>query len=370
MCSSLVSRLNIFNINKPKVEEVVPAPQVEDIKRPLSLEDYVGQDVIKDQLRLKINLFKRTGEAMCHTLLLGFPGAGKTTLAKIIANELGVKYYEFMGQNLPRGYDLINYFRDFVEPNSVIFIDEIHTIKPCDQEFMYPMLEDFAFGDISFDKKFTIIGATTHAGLLNTPFLDRFGYKPIMTPYTSDQLFLMLTNYAHKLNSNVQIPEDVLMSVATLCQGVPRKGINLIKNFFDYCIATIEENRPLQSYDFSLEKLSRCLQSLDIDPFLGLDRLSRDYLNVLYSERVKPIGSKSMSTLCNIQEVTLINVIEPFLLSQYIKMPINESEHLSGPLVKMTRQGRTPTESTEIYLKSCKKLQEDHGWFQGEIFSV
>ena len=100
------------------------------------------------------------------------------------------------------------------------------------------------------------------------------------------------------------------------------------------------------------------------------DYVNENYLNVLYSEKSKPIGAKSLSTMCNIQEVTLVNVIEPFLLSQYIKLPIGEDKYMSGPLVKMTRQGRIPTGSAELYLKSCKKLQEDQGWFNGEIFSV
>ena len=359
MCSALVSNLNVFAYNNVVVD---------NIKRPLGLESYIGQDVIKEQLKIKINLFFRTREALPHTLLLGFPGAGKTTLAKIIANELGVKYYEFMGNNFLSGRELVNFFRT-IEPNAVIFIDEIHGMPKNDQEFLYTMLEDFSFAGDSFGRKFTVIGATTHAGLLNTPFLDRFGYKPVLSPYTNDQLFEMLRKFSERMNQNISIPDEVLMSIATLCQGVPRKGINLIKNFFDYCIGTTEENRRLESNDFTIDKLTKCLQSLDLDPFLGLDRLSRDYLNVLYSEKVKPIGSKSLATMCNIQEVTLINVIEPFLLSQYIIMPVNDTENLKGSLVRMTRQGRVPTESCEVYLKACKKLQEQ-GWFPGEIFSI
>jgi Holliday junction resolvasome RuvABC ATP-dependent DNA helicase subunit len=180
----------------------------------------------------------------------------------------------------------------------------------------------------------------------------------------------MMSNFSTKLMPSVTIPQEVLMSMATLCQGVPRKGINLIKNFIDYVMAMVEEDRNLISSDFTLERLTKCLQFLDIDPFLGLDRLNRDYLNILYSEKSKPIGAKSLSTMCNIQEVTLINVIEPFLLSQYIKLPIGEDKYMSGPLVKMTRQGRIPTGSAESYLKSCKRLQEDQGWFNGEIFSI
>jgi Holliday junction DNA helicase RuvB len=372
MCSALLSKLNIFASKKTQVEpEVHPAmkPDSNEVKRPLFLEDYVGQDVIKEQLRIKINLFKRTNQAMSHTLLLGFPGAGKTTLARIIANEMGVKFYEFMGQDFPNSFELLHFFEN-IEPNAIIFIDEMHNIKGYNQEWMYPMLEDFAFAGKSFGRKFTVIGATTHAGSLNTPFLDRFGYKPIMTPYTSEQLFLMMSNFSTKLMPSVTIPQEVLMSMATLCQGVPRKGINLIKNFIDYVMAMVEEDRNLISSDFTLERLTKCLQFLDIDPFLGLDRLNRDYLNILYSEKSKPIGAKSLSTMCNIQEVTLVNVIEPFLLSQYIKLPIGEDKYMSGPLVKMTRQGRIPTGSAELYLKSCKKLQEDQGWFNGEIFSV
>ena len=360
MCSALVSNLNVFAYNKVDID---------NIKRPWYLKDYVGQDVIKEQLKIKINLYFRTREALPHTLLLGFPGAGKTTLAKIIASELGVRYYEFMGNNFLKGFKLVDFFRN-IEPNSIVFIDEIHAMPKEDQEFLYPMLEDFSFAGDSFGKKFTVIGATTHAGLLNTPFLDRFGYKPVLTPYTNEQLFEMLSKFSERMNKNITIPDEVLMSIATLCQGVPRKGINLIKNFFDYCIGTTEENRRLASSDFTIDKLTKCLQSLDLDPFLGLDRLSRDYLNVLYSEKVKPIGSKSLATMCNIQEVTLINVIEPFLLSQYIIMPVNDTQNLTGSLVRMTRQGRVPTESCEAYLKACKKLQQTQGWFAGEIFSV
>jgi Holliday junction DNA helicase RuvB len=360
MCSALVSRIGIYVHNDLNER---------NISRPLSLDGYVGQDMIKEQIKIKVNLFKKTRTVMCHTLLLGFPGAGKTTLARIIASELGVNYYEFMAQDFPTGFKIVDFFKS-IEPNSVVFIDEIHALNKSDQEFLYPILEDYSFSGKQLGKKFTVIGATTHAGLLNSPFLDRFGFKPVMTPYTSDQLNTMLSNFYSKMNSSIDLPQEVLMSIATLCQGVPRKGINLIKNFFDYINATIDEYRMLEASDFTLEKLSKCLQSLDLDPFLGLDRLSRDYLNVLYSEKSKPIGSKSLATMCNIQEVTLINVIEPFLLSQYIKMPVSESDFISGPLVKMTRQGRVPTESTEVYLKSCKKLQEEFGWFQGEIFSI
>lgn len=241
MCSALVSRIGIYAHNDLK--EL-------NISRPLSLENYVGQDSIKEQIKIKVNLFKKTRSVMCHTLLLGFPGAGKTTLARIIANELGVKYYEFMAQDFPKGFEILNFFQS-IEPNSVIFIDEIHALNKADQEFLYPILEDYSFSGRQLGKKFTVIGATTHAGLLNSPFLDRFGFKPVMTPYTTDQLTIMLSNFYSKMNSNIDLPTEVLMSISTLCQGVPRKGINLIKNFFDYVNATIDEYRKLDTSDFT-----------------------------------------------------------------------------------------------------------------------
>ena len=131
MCSALLSKLNIFASKKTQVEPEVHLemkPDSDEVKRPLFLEDYVGQDIIKEQLRIKINLFKRTNQAMCHTLLLGFPGAGNTTLARIIANEMGVKFYEFMGQDFPNSFELLHFFEN-IEPNAIIFIDEIHNLS-------------------------------------------------------------------------------------------------------------------------------------------------------------------------------------------------------------------------------------------------
>lgn len=360
-----------------------PAPAIEEnavdtnmAQRPLLLDDYIGQDFIREQVRLKVNLAKKTGAPMTHTLLLGYSGAGKTTLAKIIANELGVDFHECMAANIKTELDLYRLMQSITE-GMVLFIDEIHAMKKDIQELFYTIMEDFCYymrcetgGHSRIDyPRFTVIGATTHAGNLNQPFLERFGWKPSLLPYTVEELSLMIKKSALK-KYDVELDSDLTESMAKICQSTPRRAMHLLKNLHDYVDGTTNK-AVLSAEDYNLTCLEKTIKGLDLDPFLGLDRCTRQYLNVLNSEKGKAIGSKSLAGMINQQEINVINMIEPFISQPDIEIidPYT-GEIISGALVKVTRQGRVATLSTVAYLQLCKQLQVQHGWFPGERFDV
>ena len=370
--NAFIKQFNIFR-KKPEIIDEAQVEIIQPSQRPLSLNDYIGQDLIKSQARLKINLAKKHDTAFCHTLLLGHAGAGKTTFAKIIAAELGVPFYEFLGSNLNNGIVLTNLLRRLPK-GAILFIDEIHMLSKTTQECLYPVLEDSKYLQADSDhglnlNEFTIIGCTTHAGMLNHPFMERFAWKPTLSPYTKSELSELIKRTANR-KYGFDIDDDVTLSLASLCQGTPRKAVHLIQNFIDVASCSFTENRPVVASDLTLEVLTQTVQSLDMDPLLGLDRPFRDYLNVLQNEKGKPIGLRSLSAMCHQQEVTLLNAIEPFLLLPNIELPIDENNVVTGALAKVTRGGRAATPSTVAYLRACKNLQEIHGWFPGEVFNV
>ena len=339
--------------------------------RPLNFNDYIGQEFIKNQAKLNIQVAKRNNSAFSHTLLLGPAGAGKTTLAKIIANQMNVPFYEYLGSNLNDFRVLCPLLRK-LEPNAILFIDEIHMLKGNVQEFLYPVLEDskYLYSNGSSDdgqelNKFTVIGCTTHMGMLNHPFIERFAWKPTMSPYSKHELSQLIVKLASR-KYNITLDEQIAFSLASLCQGTPRKAVHLIQTMINIASCKFPS---VSGEEIDLDILTQTCQSLDIDPILGLDRPFRQYLNILQGENGKPIGARTLAAMCNQQEVSLINSIEPFLLMPNIEVPVNEENTLTGPLTKITRGGRVSTQSTLAYLRACKNLQENHGWFPGEIFN-
>lgn len=362
--------INQFNFTKPTIPT--------GVLRPVTLEDYIGQPLIKDQAQLKINLSRKTGVPMTHTLLLGFSGAGKTTLAKIIASEMGVNFHECMAANIKNENDLIELINCTVTHGTILFIDEIHALKKDVQECLYTIMEDFRYfkkGSTGSTEsrdlpRFTVIGATTHAGNLNQPFLERFGWKPTLQAYTTDELSELISKAAFK-KYNIELLPEITESVAKICQNTPRRAMHLLQNLFDHANGMIVENRKLTSDDITIAILEKTIRNLELDPVIGLDRAARQYLSVLYSERGKPIGSRSLAAMLNQQEVNLLNMIEPYLTQPDIEVLNPETgATITGPLVKITRQGRVPTPSTTAYLKLCNQMQKQHGWFPGERFNI
>jgi Holliday junction resolvasome RuvABC ATP-dependent DNA helicase subunit len=159
--------------------------------------------------------------------------------------------------------------------------------------------------------------------------------------------------------------------LAKISQNTPRKAMHLLQNLYDQADGAILDNRPVISSDLNLRALEKTIKSLELDPVIGLDRSSRHYLNVLHGEGGKAIGSRSLASMINQQEINLINMIEPFLTQPDVEIiNPNTGKSLIGPLVKITRSGRVPTDSTESYLRICKNLQLNHGWFPGERFNI
>lgn len=212
--NAFIKQFNIFR-KKPEVTEEISVEEevAQPSQRPLTLDDYIGQDLIKSQARLKINLAKKHDTAFCHTLLLGHAGAGKTTFAKIIAAEMGVPFYEFLGSNLNNGIVLCNLL-ERLPKGAILFIDEIHMLNKTTQEFLYPVLEDSKYLYHNSDKgvdlnKFTIIGCTTHAGMLNHPFMERFAWKPTLAP-------ILRLNYLSSLSAQQVVSMDLILTMMYL----------------------------------------------------------------------------------------------------------------------------------------------------------
>ena len=368
--NAFLRQFNIFK--KEKNNEDTALDQVTVPRtRPMMLSEYIGQDNIKNQVKLKIDLAKKNRTPFCHTLLLGHAGAGKTTLAKIIANEMGANFYEYLGSNLNCIIDLIQLLES-LKTNSILFIDEIHLLPKSVQEFLYPVMEDskYLFSNSPeghYLNKFTIIGCTTHAGMLNHPFLERFVWKPCLSPYSKSEMAELIKRTSSRKYS-IDINDDVAYSLANLSQGTPRKAVNLIQNFIDVSSCYLSNDRKVEGSDLNLDNLTLTCKSLDIDPIIGLDRSFRDYLNILQNEKGKAIGVRSLASMCNQQEVTLLNYIEPVTMQTNIEIPVDDEKTIIGPLSKVTRGGRVATQSTLAYLRACKHLQDNHGWFPGETF--
>jgi Holliday junction DNA helicase RuvB len=338
--------------------------------RPSTFDDVTGQDTVKEFLQIKINAFKKTGRPVCHTLFLGFSGCGKTTMATVLAKELGVNFISVMGTRLKTWNDLYAYVKQIRE-NDVLFIDEIHALPPKIQEHLYGLMEDFTYTveDKNMTRpqvfnlpKFTLIGATTHAGSLNAPLLGRFGYHAQLLPYSTEELTLMVKKAGIRKHQ-LEIPHDVAEKIAKLSCRVARKAYTLLENLIGYAEGT--NANKITSQDITIDLLVQTLKHLSIDPILGLDVASRKYIHTTVREN-KEIGVHTIASMINEQEETVKYFIEPYLLSdvEFVN-PISKAK-VSGPLTKITKKGRVPTSSALAYLKIMQVLQSQKGFFPNE----
>ena len=298
-------------VNSPKEEAL------ERALRPKLLDEYVGQEKIRDQLSIFIEAAKKRKEPLDHVLLFGPPGLGKTTLAHIIAREMGVNMRQTSGPVLERAGDLAALLTN-LEPNDVLFIDEIHRLSPVVEEILYPALEDYqidimigegpAARSVKLDlPPFTLVGATTRAGMLTNPLRDRFGIVSRLEFYTHKELQRIVTRSSGLLE--MPIFEDGAMEIARRSRGTPRIANRLLRRVRDYADVRAQGEATREVADLALNMLDVDAQGLDV-----MDR--RLLLTVIEKFMGGPVGVDNLATSIGEERDTIEDVIEPFLIQQ------------------------------------------------------
>ncbi len=285
--------------------------------RPRTLDDYIGQASVKRQMQIFVQAARQRAEALDHVLIFGPPGLGKTTLAHIVANELGVNLRHTSGPVLERPGDLAALLTN-LEARDVLFVDEIHRLSPVVEEVLYPAMEDFqldimigegpAARSIKLDlPPFTLVGATTRAGLLTSPLRDRFGIVQRLEFYTEDELHDIVTRAAHILG--VAIDPGGARLIATRARGTPRIANRLLRRARDY--AQVKGNGRVD------EATARAaMDMLEVDPN-GFDVMDRRLLlTIIENFAGGPVGVESLSAAVGEERGTIEDVLEPFLIQR------------------------------------------------------
>lgn len=285
--------------------------------RPQMLDEFVGQAEARSNLKVFIQSAKMREEAMDHTLFHGPPGLGKTTLAQIMARELGVGFRMTSGPVLAKAGDLAAILTN-LEARDVLFIDEIHRLNPAVEEVLYPALEDFELDLVIGEgpaartvrielQPFTLVGATTRMGLLTTPLRDRFGIPTRLEFYTEDELFIIVERNARKLGAPAE--EGGAREIAKRARGTPRIAGRLLRRVVDFAVVEGDGRVTRALADMALTRLG-------VD-HLGLDSADRRYLRLIAENyQGGPVGIETMSAALSESRDALEEVIEPFLLQQ------------------------------------------------------
>ncbi len=302
------------NIISPELESV-EEERLENSLRPKVLSEYIGQDKVKENMKIYIEAAKKRGEPLDHVLLYGPPGLGKTTLSNIISNEMNSNIKITSGPAIEKPGDLAALLTNLSEFD-VLFIDEIHRLNKSVEEILYPALEDYTL-DIIIGKgpsarsirldlpKFTLIGATTKAGSLTTPLRDRFGIVARLELYTPDQLELIVKRSANILG--VDIDEKAANEIARRSRGTPRIANRILKRVRDYASV-------LGDGEITLKIAKIALNKLEIDE-LGLDEIDRKILEtIILKYKGGPVGLETLAATIGEEVETIEDVYEPYLM--------------------------------------------------------
>ena len=283
--------------------------------RPNSWDEYIGQEKIKKNLKVFIEASKKREEALDHILFFGPPGLGKTTIANIISTEMNANIKTTAAPMIEKAGDLAALLTN-IEEGDILFIDEIHRMSPAIEEILYPAMEDFrldiiigsgpAAQTVKIDlPRFTLIGATTRAGMLSNPLRERFGMHFRMQFYTPDELSKIVTQASHKLEKIAQ--KEAAVEMAKRSRGTPRIALRLLKRVRDFA-EVLDEN------EISLERAKYALDQLGVNN-LGFDEQDIQLLELLVSAKNKPMGLSTIGAALSEDEGTIEDVLEPYLIA-------------------------------------------------------
>lgn len=295
-------------------DSCTPSPQEEHI-RPRTLDNFIGQDDLRENLRIYLQAARERGQAMDHTIFYGNPGLGKTTLAQIMASELGVNLVSTSGPVLERSGDLAAILTN-LQQRDILFVDEIHRMPATVEEILYPAMEDFKLDlvigqgpgarTVKIDlEPFTLVGATTRIGLLTSPLRDRFGVVLRLDFYSPEELARIVSRAANIFG--MQVTEDGALEIGRRSRGTPRIANRLLRRLRDY--AAVQGRDAVDA-----ELAHQALQRMDVDT-LGLDQMDRAILSVIIQHYGGgPVGVKTLAAACSEEVRTIEEIYEPYLI--------------------------------------------------------